>query len=84
MKFIRFEQSTGEMKVPGEGPVPFLVDGTIGVTCVRLSDQDLANIVANDNRVYILSPLTPGGQPVYVKPMSISPFIKLQKDENKS
>jgi hypothetical protein len=77
MRFIKFKQATTKMEILGEGDIHFVIDGATGVMCVELTEGDIAKIRANQNRLFVLTPLQPTlDRPVYIKLFPSDPFVK--------
>jgi hypothetical protein len=64
------------MDILGEGNVHFVLDGATGVMCVELTERDIQNIRANNNRLFVLTPLMQEDRPVYIKLFAGDPFVK--------
>jgi hypothetical protein len=82
MKFIRFPEATGAIKLPGEVVIPFVIPAEnpeVAVTCVRLTEQDLHSIKKNNYRLFVIVPSV--GDPKDKRPAVVTlipqdPFAK--------
>lgn len=76
MKYLKFPQASAEIIIPNVGPVPFHVDGAVAVFCVEFTPNEMREILANGNRLYILGPVIPNSdRPYFIKPHTKNPFI---------
>jgi hypothetical protein len=82
MKFIRFPEATGAIKLPGDIFIPFVVptdNPEVAVTCVRLTEQDLHAIKKNNYRLFVIVPSV--GDPADRRPsvVTLSPVDPFQR-----